>query len=352
MGVYQRNGKGNWFVQFEYNGQEFRRSTKQKSKTVAKQLESKWRAELIAEQQLGQLKTIKLNQAIANYLVQRKSQSNHKVITTYCQHIANHFGNIELNLINNQSLEQFNLHLSSVMADGTRGNILTCLFGILKLAQKHNYKAPINLHKPVIPKSKGRLLVLSNEEIDRLLNILNPINRTGRGKNHPSAQDNYDLCVMLLDLGCRVSEASSLDWKHIDLEKGVINLYRPKVNNQATLVMSDRLKDIIQRRLTAKTTNWLFNNFSGKSDHRLYSSPAIKRAFIEAGIPNASLHTLRHTFATRMIENGLSILDLKHVLGHSDIKHTMRYVHASTTQMTINATNIVNSLNNNANNQS
>ncbi|NQY26002.1 MAG: tyrosine-type recombinase/integrase [Piscirickettsiaceae bacterium] len=52
---------------------------------------------------------------------------------------------------------------------------------------------------------------------------------------------------------------------------------------------------------------------------------AIRKAFKRANIKGATVHTLRHTHATRLIKNGLSIYEVKEILGHTDTSTTMRY---------------------------
>jgi hypothetical protein len=61
-------------------------------------------------------------------------------------------------------------------------------------------------------------------------------------------QDNYDLCVALLDTGCRYSEVANLPWSAINIEAGTINVYRSKVSNADHLYMTARLKAVFVRR--------------------------------------------------------------------------------------------------------
>ena len=54
---------------------------------------------------------------------------------------------------------------------------------------------------------------------------------------------------------------------------------------------------------------------------------AFKAACKRAGLKNLRFHDLRHTAATRMVESGVNIVSISKILGHSDIKTTMRYAH-------------------------
>ena len=55
--------------------------------------------------------------------------------------------------------------------------------------------------------------------------------------------------------------------------------------------------------------------------------------------------TLRHTHATRLIQNGMNIYEVKHMLGHSDIKTTMRYAHLEATDVSCRARDVMNRVN-------
>jgi site-specific recombinase XerD len=69
-----------------------------------------------------------------------------------------------------------------------------------------------------------------------------------------------------------------------------------------------------------------------------------RRAFDRAGLTDCTAHTLRHTHATRLIQNGLNLYEVKEILGHSDIKTTMRYAHLEQTQVSKKAVDVINNL--------
>lgn len=67
-----------------------------------------------------------------------------------------------------------------------------------------------------------------------------------------------------------------------------------------------------------------------------------------AGFVNCRVHTLRHTLASRLIQNGMSVYEVRDILGHSDIKTTMRYAHLEQHQVASKARDIINQLNQNS----
>jgi hypothetical protein len=67
-------------------------------------------------------------------------------------------------------------------------------------------------------------------------------------------QDNYDLVVLLLDTGARYGEITNINWSAIDLDKGTINLWRPKVRNESIIYMTTRVKNILTRRYESRVS--------------------------------------------------------------------------------------------------
>jgi site-specific recombinase XerD len=63
-------------------------------------------------------------------------------------------------------------------------------------------------------------------------------------------------------------------------------------------------------------------------------------------LSDCRIHTLRHTHASRLVQNGLSVYEVREILGHTDIKTTMRYAHLEQRQVTSKARDVINRLNN------
>jgi len=60
-----------------------------------------------------------------------------------------------------------------------------------------------------------------------------------------------------------------------------------------------------------------------------------------ADLHGVRIHSLRHTLATRLVQNGMSIYEVKSILGHTDIKTTMRYAHLEQQQVAMKARDIL-----------
>jgi site-specific recombinase XerD len=75
---------------------------------------------------------------------------------------------------------------------------------------------------------------------------------------------------------------------------------------------------------------------------------SIRKAIQRAGLRDCRIHTLRHTHASRLIQNGMSVYEVKEILGHSDIKTILRYAHLESRQVTSKARDVINRLNRNS----
>ena len=103
--------------------------------------------------------------------------------------------------------------------------------------------------------------------------------------------------------------------------------------------MTKRVHAVIQRRLQTRASEYLFTSNDGGP--RRNNNIAIRKAYKRAGLHDCTIHTLRHTHATRLVQNGLSIYEVRSVLGHTDIKTTMRYAHLETAEVTEKARDLI-----------
>ncbi|MDP8212257.1 MAG: tyrosine-type recombinase/integrase, partial [Candidatus Zapsychrus exili] len=149
----------------------------------------------------------------------------------------------------------------------------------------------------------------------------------------------YPMFYTFIHTGLRKSELLSLEWSDIDLERGLIYIrnkenFRPKGINKKTGKAKERIipiHDSLKQVLTSlpKNSPVLFGPYSKHMPRRVLMRIA-KRANI-AGLTR--LHELRHSYATFLLKKGVDIYKIKELLGHSDIRDTMKYAHLPTVHM-------------------
>lgn len=352
MTVTKRGNSANWYIQFQLNGKTYIRSSRTTSKKAAEQMETEWKAKLHAEQFLGRRERITLKAALDQFCESKAGTPNHRGLVSSAKVVGRYLPvNKLLDELTSHELERFKRdRMAAGIGAQTIKHNLNLIRGAWKFARKLGFQVS-ELEFPTFKVSKTPLRYLTDEEEQRLLAALDP-RREGTGlrpyterdaATKASMQDAFDLVVLLLDTGARYSEIANIQWSRIDLEARTIALWRPKVQNEAVLFMTDRSHAILARRSAERTGPHVFVNRKGGP--RGYASQSIRKALRKAGLADCRIHTLRHTHASRLIQNGLSVYEVREVLGHTDIKTTMRYAHLETRQVTSKARDVINRLN-------
>jgi integrase len=213
--------------------------------------------------------------------------------------------------------------------------------------RRQGYSCPVRIEFEM-PKATSKTRHLTAEEERLLLTALLPSNKV-QTTMWPSTQaapeevvrgwqDQYDLTVALLDTGARYGEMTSLLWMNTDFEANTITVRRWKTKQYATFVMTKRLREIMERRRdTKRSTKDLFvfpgreigsrrgGNVDGIVDvmDRLgFNSPEMVEQF-----GRCTVHSLRHTYASKLGRLGLAQRKAQEMLGHSDPRMTQRYQH-------------------------
>jgi len=138
------------------------------------------------------------------------------------------------------------------------------------------------------------------------------------------------LLMLIYSAGLRSSEVIHLKISDIDFERRSIHIRRSKYNKDRVVPLSEYMAVGLGRYIALeRPLTWLFN---GKILGTTYSPKGIswvmREAVKTAGIAkDVTVHTLRHSYATHLIEDGLNIITVKDLLGHSKIETTMIYLH-------------------------
>lgn len=132
--------------------------------------------------------------------------------------------------------------------------------------------------------------------------------------------------------GLRVSEVVSLKVSDIDSQRMLIRVEQGKGKKDRYVMLSPRLLDVLRAWWRAeRPKDWLFPGWrTGQHMRPAALQLACKEAAQRAGLnKRVTVHTLRHSFATHLLENGTDIRIIQTLLGHSRIDTTARYTHVS-----------------------
>ncbi len=141
--------------------------------------------------------------------------------------------------------------------------------------------------------------------------------------------------LILLYTGLRRSEFVYLEWKDIDFDNGLIHVqsklefgFHPKSYKPRSIPMCKELRSVLMD--MPQAGRFVFDN--GRNEplyHPIYYYKQLVKVYERAGIEGANLHTLRHTFASHLIMQGVDPRTVQEYLGHSTIQVTEKYSHLS-----------------------
>jgi site-specific recombinase XerD len=173
------------------------------------------------------------------------------------------------------------------------------------------------------PRSTYKLpTVFSEEEVAEILKQV-------RNKKH------YAMLVTIYSAGLRVSELINLKVNDIDSKLNVIWIRAAKGKKDRSTLLSERTLHILRAYYKAyRPKHYLFEGMDGKPYSARSIQNILKKAMQEAGIKKkGSVHTLRHSFATHLLENGVDLRYIQFLLGHVSPKTTEIYTHVSTKKL-------------------
>ena len=157
---------------------------------------------------------------------------------------------------------------------------------------------------------------LSREEIGKLHRVLD-------GQTRDSSREQADIIRLLLLTGCRRSEILRLRWSEVDRDRLVLadGKTGPRI-----VPLNTQARRILERRPRG-TNPFVFPSPRDPARPRSRNLAFWYRARNDAGIEDVRLHDLRHTHASHAVLNGVPVPVVARLLGHSDIRTTLRYAH-------------------------
>ncbi len=193
------------------------------------------------------------------------------------------------------------------------------MVGSIKLFYSTIQGSKMNLDKLQRPFSESKLPdVFSKEEVQDIIKATNNIKHKA-------------LLSFIYSCGMRIGEALSMELKHLDKDRKLIKIVQAKGKKDRYVPYSDKLRSLLRTYYEQfKPKKYLFEGqYEGQYSERS-AAKVLQNAIKKCGIKkNATLHTLRHSFATHLLEAGTDIRYIQELLGHNSPKTTMIYTHVS-----------------------
>ena len=268
------------------------------------------------KQQLSQIPTFRefvvdsyLPWAFANKLSADSDESKIRI------HLLPVFGNVRIDQLTTQSLQRYLDQLKLTYTPATCNRHLSLLSRLLKMAVQFGMldKNPaVGIRKAQENNERHRFL--SGDEIRQFIESL------AKDENPVAAA----FLEFLLYTGVRRSEALNAKWENVDLAKRVWFIPRSKNGKHRHVILNAKALALLEG--LPRLNPYLF---PGKLEGQPLNNPqkCFIRTLERAGIKDFRIHDLRHTHASIAINNGASLYEVQHLLGHSQTKTTSRYAH-------------------------
>jgi integrase len=226
------------------------------------------------------------------------------------------FGKFKLNDISPRHIEKYRAErLEAGVTKTTVNRELALMKKMFNLAidWELTNSNPVKKIKFFSEKDNQKERILTKKEEDTLLKICPEYLRS--------------ILIVALHTGMRKSEILNLRWSQVDLKKKLIKVENTKSGKSRFININSELSCLLPSlKKKNKEREFVFTNpVTGKPFVDL--KRAFKTACEEAGISGLRFHDLRHTFASRLVENGVDLITVKDLLGHSTVKMTERYTH-------------------------
>lgn len=146
--------------------------------------------------------------------------------------------------------------------------------------------------------------------------------------------NSHDMAIMALDCGLRFGEIAGLTWKDCEIERGYVTIRDPKGKFNRAAFLTPRARATLLDRKQRSSGALVFPNRTGERMERISHvfrqvADDLFNKDTEDSRQRVCFHTLRHTFASWLVEAGTSLFAVKELMGHADVSMTQRYSHLS-----------------------
>ena len=317
MGIYQRGQI--WWIDYYYKGRRLREPVSASRQEAAAALKSrrgdivKGRFELKRE-----AKDCRFSEFAVVYAKHlRSTRSGWKKELSRLKNLVRYFGSKMLGDVATYDVECFKAERKKTMAGATVNRDLALLKTMYNKASQWKFFRGENPVRGVTffpERQKER--ILSDEEAQRLVKA--------------STKSLQPVVIVALNTGMRISEILGLRWENVDFARRFIFIERSKNGRSRKLPMNSEVLRVLAG-LQRNGGEFIFSKERSSGPLRSVRT-AFLNALKKAKIANVRFHDLRHTFATNLVMNGVDLVTVKEILGHSEIAMTVRYSHPSDTR--------------------
>lgn len=326
-----RKIRGKWFADFRYQNKRYRLKSPINTKNAAQEFEHVMlsrliKGEPIKENEADRVITLKEFSKVwfDSYVTAHNRPSEiRRKRSVFAHSLIPFFGDMALHEITCKHVEDFKVGRLKNVSSKTLRNEVSMLSTCLKTAVEWEYLDRLPAIKmPKVAQNGFRWL----SEIDA-------------GKLLESSEGTMkDMVFLALKTGLRFGELIAIEWPDFDFDNKRLTINKsivlgklgPTKNGKVRYIpLTDSVCEYFRGK--KKGSGLAFHDGHGGIMRQKRCSYYLERTYRKAGLNPLGWHALRHTFASHLACKGASILAIKDLLGHSDIKTTMRYAHLGPT---------------------
>jgi integrase/recombinase XerD len=229
------------------------------------------------------------------------------------------FLRVHLNQIkqpDSSTIEQF---LYGLVATGASSQTIQSYLHAILFYYREVVGVEIQVRIKDVKRASRLPVTLTHVEIERILATI-------------SNQKHRTMIALAYGAGLRVSELVRLRAGDVDFDEGIIYIYQGKGKKDRVSILPETLRDDLVNAAAGKTPgDFLFASERGgrlsSRSIQLVFSRSLEKVHIQKP---ATFHSLRHSFATHILEQGTDLRIIQKLLGHANIRTTQRYTHIST----------------------
>ena len=326
MGLYKRGGSGIWHMSFMYRGEQVRRSTETTDRKLAQRIYDKVKGEIAEnhwfEKLPGEEKTFRemMEKYLNGHSVRNKAPRSHIRDKSLAKHLLSSFEDFMLVDITPKLIAEYKTKRREEGASPRTVNYELALMG-------HAFNLGIKewewcKDNPVSKVSREKVnnyieRWLNDEEEDKLLEV--------------SCKWLREMILFAVYTGLRQGEELDLRWPQVDLFRKTITILEQKNEGKDTLPLNNKAWEVLKSKAKVRhlNTDLVFCTSKGTRINARNLLRAFCAAIEKAGIKTLRWHDLRHTFATRLVQEGTDIYTVQKLGRWKDISIVKRYAHHS-----------------------
>ena len=282
---------------------------------------------------------MKLNAAIEDFILEQRVRGNSSATVSYYRNVLTYFlefaGNVDITELTLQLCREYYIYLADDDINSVSvQSYVRGLRAFLRWLYDFEHIDQNICAKFKLPKATRKVIdILTEDEIRLLLDSI-------PGDNVHNVRNRL-IVALMLDCGLRLHEVVTLTVSSVHLKDRYIIVQQGKGDKQRVVPFGNFTHKLIERYLKLSSDmlprEALIIKVSGFEIYEPITDTTIKQLFrklkIRTGIQRLKPHLLRHTFATRYLENGGNIYSLQAILGHTSLEMVKRYLHLANTRI-------------------